>query len=185
MKQFVAELKGLTPYGQGKMHLEEKLPQELNDAYAERTWPARAHTAAGEVYIPPMAFKLMLESTARYAKTPIPGRLKETYTKHYRQGIIIPDPIMLGIQIADVQPAKVFTWAEPSRRSTRVWRYFPVIEQWAGVLTIIAIDDIFTAAVVEEHLRLGGKLVGIGVWRPESGGMWGKFDVTHFAEVEL
>lgn len=185
MKQFVAELKGLTPYGQGKMHLEEKLPQELNDAYAERTWRARMHQAAGEMYIPPMAFKLLLESTSRYLKAAIPGRLKETYTKHYRQGVLIPDPIMLGIRAEDVQPAKIFTWAEPQRKSTRVWRWFPMVEQWAGVLTIIAIDDIFTAEVVENHLRLGGKLVGIGVWRPESGGMWGKFDVTSFEEVDV
>lgn len=185
MKKFVAELKGLTPYGQGKNHQEPKLPQELNDAYAERTWRARAHTAAGEVYIPPMAFRLLLETTSRYLKTPIPGRLKETYTKHYRQGVMIPDPVMLGVHIDAMRVEKVFTWAEPQRKGTRVWRYFPVVDAWASLLTILAIDDIFTADVVEQHLMMGGKLVGIGVWRPESGGMWGKFDVTSFEEVDL
>lgn len=185
MKKFVAELKGLTPYGQGKNHQEEKLPQELNDAYAERTWRSKLHSAVGEVYIPPMAFKILLESTAKYLKTPIPGRLKETYTKHYRQGVIIPDPVMLGIRVEDVRYEKVFTWAEPQRRGTRVWRYFPVIDSWAGILSILAIDDIFTPKVIYEHLNMGGKLVGIGVWRPESSGLWGKFDVTNFEEVEL
>lgn len=187
MKQFVAELKGLTPYGQGKMHLEEKLPQELNDAYAERTWRSRAHTAAGEVYIPPMAFKLLLESIAKYLGDQIPGQGKRTYTAKYRQGVMIADPVMLGIRLEDLGYQKIFTSAGggQSRNETRVWRYFPVIEQWAGLLTILAIDDIFTPEVIERHLRLGGKLVGIGVWRPENGGMWGKFDVTSFAEVPI
>lgn len=186
MKQFVAELKGLTPYGQGKMHLEEKLPQELSDAYAERTWRSKLHSAAGEVYINPVAPKLLLETTARYLGDQIPGKGKATYTKHYRQGVIIPDPIMLGVSVEEVEVEKVFTWAEPQRRNgPRVWRYFPVIRQWAGVLTILAIDDIFTPEVVERHLQLGGKLVGFGVWRPENGGMWGKFDVTSFEEVAL
>lgn len=186
MKKFVAELAGLTPYGQGKNHQEEKLPQELSDAYAARTWRAKLHHAVGEVYIHPMAPKLLLETTARYLGEQIPGMGKATYTKHYRQGIIIPDPIMLGIHVDEVEVEKIFTYAEPQRRNgPRVWRYFPVIRHWAGVLTILAIDDIFTSEVVERHLQLGGKLVGFGVWRPENGGMWGKFDVTSFKEVPI
>jgi hypothetical protein len=187
MKKFIAELKSLTPYGQGKMHLEPKLPQELNDAYAERTWRARTHSAAGELYIPPMAFKLLLEATAKYLGDQIPGQGKRTYTAKYRQGVIIPDPVMLGIHVEDIGYQKIFTSAGggQSRHETRVWRYFPVIEQWAGILTILAIDDIFTADVVEKHLHQGGKIVGIGVWRPENGGMWGKFDVTSFEEVAI
>lgn len=186
MKKFVAELKGLTPYAQGKMHVEEKLPQELNDAYAARTWRAKLHQGVGEIYIPPQAPKLLLETTARYLGDQIPGKGKSTYTKHYRQGINIPDPIMLGIRVEEVECEKIFTWAEPQRRhGPRVWRYFPVIRHWAGVLTILAIDDIFTPEVIARHLQLGGTLVGLGVWRPENGGMWGKFAVTHFDEQSI
>ena len=82
MKRFVAELRSLTPYAQGKYHEEPRLPQELHDAYKQRTVLAQLHTAAGEVYIPPMAFKLCLRTTAQYLGEQIPGKGKERYTKH-------------------------------------------------------------------------------------------------------
>jgi hypothetical protein len=45
------------------------------------------------------------------------------------------------------------------------------------------VDDIFTAEVVKRHLELGGMITGIGVWRPENSGLWGKFTVTAFHET--
>jgi hypothetical protein len=187
MKAFRATLRSMTPYSQGKHHQEEKLPRELNDAYERRTFRAKCHTAAGEVYIPPMAFKLLLQSTAAYLGEQIPGKGKETYTKHYRQGVICPEPVMLGIQIEDVEEHRLFTPAQPGSRTnkTRVWKSFTLIPEWAGELHITAVDDIFTAEVIRRHLDIGGRLVGIGVWRPENSGMWGKFQVTAFEEVPV
>lgn len=184
MKVFRAELHSLTPYGQGRHHLDDKLPRELDDAYETRTYLSKCHQAAGELFIPPMAFKLLLRTTAGYLSEKIPGRGQETYTKHYRQGVICPEPVMLGLKVEEVRHVRIFTSSQPGKaKSGRVWKSFPVIDTWAGELYIHAVDDIFTPEVIHRHLDIGGRLVGIGVWRPENEGMWGKFQVTAFEEL--
>jgi hypothetical protein len=131
-----------------------------------------------------MCFKLLLESTAKYSGERIPGKGQETYTKHYRQGLICPEPVMLGMKPDEVTVQDVFVPSRPGKpKSPRVWKKFPVLPQWAGVLQMIAVDDIFTAEVVKRHLELGGMITGIGVWRPENSGLWGKFTVTAFHET--
>ena len=186
MKTFYADLTSLSWYAQGKHHITPKLPQELEQAYEERCVLQKLHTAAGEVYIPPMAFKLCLLDTARYLSMPIPGKGKSTYTKHFKQGVQCTEPIMVGLKAEEVRIEKVFTLAQPNNpKSGRVWKWFPIIEHWAGTLQILAIDDIFTIDVIRKHLQVAGGITGIGVWRPASGGLWGKFKLEDVREETL
>lgn len=187
MKIYDAYLTSVTPYGQGRYHDTPKLDREGGDEYEQRTWKCRLHTAAGHIYIPPMAFMRALQSTAQYLKLQIPGRGKETYTKNFRQGVLCNDPLLLPLTPEDVRLEKVFTSAQPGKgpNGPRVWRYFPVIDQWEGNVTFWVIDDIITQEVLHRHLELAGMITGIGVWRPQNGGMWGKFRVLDLTEKAL
>ena len=186
MRKFNAHLESVTPYGQGRYHDTPKLPRELHDAYEERTYLHKLHVSLNEIYIPPMAIKKCLEETAQYIKMPIPGRGKETYTKNIRQAVLINEPCMLGIAPAEVRLQKVFTLSQPAKpQGGRVWKYFPVIDQWAGVITILSLDEIVTEYVMRRHLEMGGLITGIGVWRPNRGGSWGKFRLTSLTEEEI
>lgn len=184
MKTFEAELRSLTPYSQGRYHNTPKEVKELDPAYEKRTVLNKLHTSMNEIFIPPMCFKLMLESTAGYSGERVPGKGQETYTKHYRRGVICAEPVMLGIKPDEVRIEELFLPSQPGKpKSPRVWKSFPIIDKWAGVLQIIAVDDIFTADVIHRHLAMGGLITGLGVWRPENSGMNGKFEVTAFREV--
>lgn len=186
MKTFIASLKSLTPYSQGKYHNTPKEPRELEQAYEERCCLLKLHVSLGEIYIPPMAFKKCLENTAGYLGEQIPGKGKERYTKHYRQGLMCTEPMLLGIGPQDVRIEKIFTSTQPGKKNSgRAWKWFPVINQWAGNLQIIAVDDIFTRDVIERHLSMAGVINGVGVWRPENGGMWGKFQLVKLEETTL
>jgi hypothetical protein len=185
MKLFTATLRSLTSYSQGRPHGLPKLPQELEQAYEERTVLAKLHTAVNEVFIPPMALKYCLTEGARYSADQIPGRGKERYTKHYIRGVICSEPIMLGITTEQVRIEKIFTWSQPSARTGRVWKWFPVIDRWEGTLQILAVDDILTPDVIKRHLTIAGTCIGIGVWRPENGGLWGKFQVLSVDEIAV
>jgi hypothetical protein len=47
------------------------------------------------------------------------------------------------------------------------------------------VDDIITVDLLERYLRVAGQITGIGLWRPENRGMWGKFQVTEIRETTL
>jgi hypothetical protein len=175
----------VTPYAQGRNHNTPRLSRELHEAYEERTCLFQLHVAVDQIYIPPMAFKQCLVETARYLKLQIPGKGKETYTKNFNQGVLCNEPVMLGLTPAQVRIEKVFTWSQPTtKRGGRVWKHFPVIDTWRGILQLWVIDDVITFEVLHKHLELAGMITGIGVWRPINGGMWGKFTVETLVEKE-
>lgn len=100
----IASLKSASPYSQSKMYRTEKLPKETSANYEIRTWRDRCHTTdSGEIFIPPMQFKNCLASAAQYSSTVIPGKGKATYTKHFKAGVIVHRPLLLGIQKEDVK----------------------------------------------------------------------------------
>ena len=186
MKLYQAHLASKTAYGQGRYHDTPKLERELHDAYEVRTYLHKLHTADDHVFIPPMAFKKCLEDTARYMKMPIPGRGKETYTKNFVQGVMCNEPVVLDIKASETRLEKVFTLSQPQKpQGGRVWKYFPVIPQWEGILPIWVLDDIITQEVLKRHLEIAGDITGIGVWRPQRGGLWGKFTLVGLQEKSL
>jgi hypothetical protein len=186
MKKFIATLESVSAYAQGRYHDTPKLPRENESDYEARTVHAKLHTAVGQIFIPPLAFKLCMETTARYLGEKVPDKGQATYTKFYRQGLICTEPILLNLTPEQVRVARVFIPSQPSKpKGGRVWKLFPVIDQWEGQLSIIAIDDLFTPQILLRHLTIGGLINGIGVWRPENGGLWGKFKVRSLDEEEI
>lgn len=184
MQRYTAHLVSSSAYAQGHYHNAPKLERELHDAYEERTVYSKMHTTPdGDIFIPPMAFKKCLEDTARYLKMQIPGRGKETYTKNFVQGVICSEPVFLRQTKDDAYIEKVFTLSQPGKANGgRVWKYFPVLKQWEGDLDIFVVDEMITKDILQKHLNLGGQITGVGVWRPQRGGMWGKFSCTALTE---
>ena len=63
----------------------------------------------------------------------------------------------------------------------RIMRYRPMFKQWM-LEFIIEFDDEIAVDAIKEALEIAGKYVGIGDWRPEKKGKFGKFQVTSFQE---
>ena len=53
-----------------------------------------------------------------------------------------------------------------------------------GVVTFIILDDIITEDVFTQVLRSAGMLVGIGRFRPENRGFYGRFAVERVEWIE-
>jgi hypothetical protein len=133
------------------------------------------------IIIPPRALKLCVEATAKYLSIQIPGKGKATYTKHFRSGVMVTDPVVLPQKRDNVQGEWVFVPADGKRGgSARVWKCYPTIEKWKGKATFYILDDTITEAIFEKFLREAGVLTGLGVYRPENGGEHGRFKVTKF-----
>jgi hypothetical protein len=181
MKIATATLVSAAPYSQSRSYSQEveKLPRETPDAYEQRTWRNKCHTdSEGRIFIPPMAFKMALDKGASMLGRQIPGKGKATYTKFFLSGCLVMEPLALGIKAEDVASDRIYANTDGKRGSgKRVWRTFPRIDKWRGDVVFNVLADEITPDVFEEHLKQAGAFVGIGRFRPENGGYYGRFIV--------
>ncbi len=187
MKKYEATIRSISPYSQSRYHEVPPLEKEGKDAYERRTWRHRMHTTeSGEVFIQPMAFKNCLSEAAKFLSIQIPGKGKATYTKHFEAGVMVIQPMMLGIQAEDVPGEAHFVPADGVRGSgKRVTRVFGRIDRWSGTLEIFVSDETVTLPVLEQVLKEAGSLIGIGRFRPRNNGFFGRFSVDSIKEVEV
>lgn len=179
MRIATVTLHGVAPYSQSRFHDTPKLEKEAPDDHEMRTWRERLSTTEdGHVFIPPMAFKKSLETAARFLSMQIKGRGKATYTKHFKAGVLVTDGLVLP-DLKDDVPGEVFFVPSDGRAGggKRVKRKFPVIRQWAGDVTYYILDETITPDVFEAHLKEAGNFIGIGRFRPENGGFYGRYAV--------
>ena len=185
MRHIIATIKGVSVYSQSKHHETPFLDRELKDAHEVRTWRERMHVnEEGYVFIPPTAIKNGLAATAKFLGHQIPGKGKQTYTKHFESGIMVIDPLVLPIRKDEVQAERLFVPSDGKRGgSRRVWKYFPVISDWGGDIIVYVLDDIITKDVFDLHLDAMGKFIGLGRFRPQNNGYYGRFEVVETIEV--
>lgn len=181
MKTATVKLKSLTPYNQSHQHFTEKAEsgKESHDEYEKRTWIEKGHyDENGNAYIPPMAFKGALAQAAQMLSIPIKGKGKSTYTKHFKAGVMVTDPLPLGVKKADVKPQWISCDPQGRKGGMGVMRAFPHYEKWEGEIEYHILDDTITKEVFEQVLRESGNFVGIGQFRPANGGYFGRFEVV-------
>lgn len=185
MKTYRARLKSKSPYSQSRHYTVEKLPKEGANDYEMRTWRNRMHvTSGGKVYIPPTAFKNCLSEAAKFLGIQIPGKGKNTYTKHIEAGILVTEPMVLDVLAEDVPGEELFVPASGRRGDgKRVTKKFPLIAEWSGEVTFFVVDETVTRDVLAHHLAEAGSLIGIGRFRPRNNGYYGRFVVESLEEV--
>ena len=152
---------------------------ETADAYEERCWRERAHAdSEGQLYIPGMAIKKMLDGVARFLKQKVPSKGSQTYIPYFGSGIFVASNMVLDKTLDDIEafPQFVPSDGKPGGGS-RVWRTFPLVRDWSGDATIHILHPVITEQVFREHLEQAGIFIGLGMWRPERKGFYGRFRV--------
>lgn len=187
MTMFVATLKSTSPISFSRFYSHDvaKKDGETPAAYEERTWRERVHTTDdGRIFIAPLAFKNALDAAAKYMGKQIPGRGKSTYTKRFASGVLVMDPLVLPVKKADVKGEWRLVPADGTPGGTRrVLKCFPVIDKWEGKIEIQVLDDTVTKDVLAEHLANAGMFIGIGSFRPERRGVYGRFKLMNLMLV--
>ena len=182
------QLKSVSPYSPSRNHNSPKKEKESHADYEKRTWREKAHfTDGGIVVIPQMAFKLCLEECAKYLSIQIKGKGKSTYTKHFTAGVLVTDPLPIGIKKDDLQENELFLPADGQRGGgKRVWKSFPIIHEWEGTVLWHILDQTVTEEVFLYHIKQAGMFIGLGSFRPRNGGYFGRFEVVghSWSEVE-
>ena len=180
MKTAIANLRSVSPYSQSAFHQTPKLDKESADDYERRTWRERCHVIEdGHLFIPPMAFKNCLSEAAQFLSQKVRGKGQATWTKHFKAGVLVTDPLVLPIKKTDVPGEWLMMNANGKPGvGSRVPRCYPLIPRWSGGVTFSIIDNEITEAAFTEHLKQAGMLIGIGRFRPINRGFYGRFEVV-------
>jgi hypothetical protein len=180
----IARLVGISPYSQSKnIDLEEhpKKPGEIPDDYEKRTAVFRKHVnGKGNIEIPQTAITNAVKEGAKRLALPIKGKRMQTYTKNFEAGVMMLESLDTGIKAEDVPLERLFLSSDgrPGGGGKRVWRYYPRIDAWDGDATFTIFDDVITEDVFLQVLASAGSLVGIGRFRPQNRGFYGRFKVA-------
>jgi len=189
MKTATVTITGLTRLQFGRYHQTEKLDKENNDDYESRCWREKAHydERTRQLYLPPQALKNAIVSTAKVMQLAIPGKGKSLYTKHFLMGTLCVDPALLRdaetgapLTVDDCIKVPVFGNSKGQRLGDgpRVMKYFPTLKPgWATDLVYHILDDTITKSVAEKVIAEIGNFNGFGVFRPQSGGHYGRFEI--------
>lgn len=183
MKTVVVQLQSMSPMAQGRYHTtpKENDGKESPDVYERRTWRAKMHTTPdGEwVVVPAFALKNCLSDAAQFLGMQIPGKGKQTYTKHFKAGVLVTDAMVLPVRAAEVTPLELFVPSDGVAGSgRRVVRLFPYVREWKGKATIYVVDETITESVLQGHLEAAGKFIGLGSFRVRNNGILGRFEVV-------
>jgi hypothetical protein len=182
-------LKSTAPYSQSRKHDTPKLNdgKETHDAHEKRTWREKCTVGDNdEMAIPAMALKQALDAVAKRLGDQIPGKGKSTYTKHFMGGVICESDVSIGWKKADVPGITLPCNSDGKRGSgKRVNRTFPQVPKWEGTATFAILDDTITRQVFERHLKEAGRFIGIGRFRPENGGLNGRFEPIKFSYEDV
>lgn len=181
------QLSSASPYSQSRYHATPKLDKEGNQDYAKRTWREFSHyDKDGMVFIPAMAFKNSLCEAAKFLSEKIPGKGNSTYTKHFDAGVMVIEPLPVGIHKDDLKCEVLFLNADGKKGGgTRVEKTYPIIHEWAGTVIYHIFDDTITEDVFNRYIKRSGQFIGVGRWRPRQGGMNGRFTVDSVVWEEM
>lgn len=187
MKQFIASLESVSRYSQSRQFGMDtpKEPKETHEDYERRVWRERCHTDdTGAVFIPPTAFSESIKAATGMDSQKIPGRRNETWKKHFVAGVMVPDGIALPVKKGAVKGEWLSLNSDGKKAGgTRVMRCMPYVDAWKGDISIHVFDDLITREILSHYIVQAGMLVGIGRFRPQNGGFYGRFKLLDLVEV--
>ena len=132
----------------------------------------------GKIYTPSTHIRGMLINAGKSFK--IVGKGKATYSKLIGSSIAVL-PEML---IHETQKWNTFSISavNPNTKG-RMMTHRPKLDKWSITFDLIFNEEDMPMEVIKQILDHGGQYVGIGDWRPDKKGQYGKFIVEKFEEV--
>jgi hypothetical protein len=180
MKIIEVEVTGISPLLQHRYPLENseepKAKAKNKQQNEDNVEQSLYRMPDGTIYQPAIHFISTMKRAG--SKYQVPGQGKATYKNIVGSGAVIVTPEAIPHRIQeweiDVRPVVI--------KSTkgRIPRKRPVLKSWALRFSIEYDPDEISPATIKELLEYAGRRVGIGDFRPECGGPFGRFMVTQF-----
>lgn len=188
MKTIKITIRGISEYSQSKKY-PDKVPASKAEAYDEENWRKHMHvTADGRVAIPGTGFKQAVEAAAKLTGDKVEGRGNTRWSSLMISGIMVTDNLVTDVK-ADKVECQTFSCDAKGNRgdyaSSRVDRRFPMIPAgWQATGEVHVINDDVTTEKVLDYVKMAGKCIGLGRFRPSKGGHNGRFILESYEVID-
>ena len=129
----------------------------------------------GKVQLPSVYIKNCITEASKQFK--IVGKGKSTYSKLVASTIDI-EPFLIDFKSGKYEVFRISA-VNPMTKG-RMMTERPKFTKWSASFEIVINDPAVPISVINEILEHAGKYVGVGDWRPEKKGMFGKFMIASF-----
>lgn len=185
MRKYEIEIKGITDYLMNRFDeatidtTSKKRTGSLKTKDKEQLEKKFYTTTDGEIYVPSTQIVGCLINAGKQFR--VVGKGKATYSKIFGANIQI-EPECLIMQNQKYSVFRI-SGVNPNTRG-RMMISRPRFSDWGLKFQLICYDDQIPSEVINQALEEGGRSVGIGDWRPDKKGRFGKFQVTKFKEIK-
>lgn len=187
MYRITVTVKGISPLSQSRMHATPFLERESHADYDLRTWREKCnYDSDGNVFVPAMAMKQAMDAAAKRLAIPDPDNKRASLTKFFVSDVICERHLLIGIK-KDAMPSITINANSDGVRGSgkRVLRTFPQTPYWGGSTSFLVMDEKITKDVFERVIRAAGQSIGVGQFRPERGGLNGRWEVVKLSQEKL
>ena len=181
MYRAIVTIKGISALSQSRQHYCDKLEGESHEAYDLRCWREKANydQKTGEIFVPNMAFKQSLDASAKRLAIPDPDNKRANFTKFFVSDVLCESNMPIGVFKDKIGYVDINANVDGVRGSgKRVRRRFPQTPEWGGTVSFLVMEEKITPEIFERVMRGSGRSIGVGQFRPEKGGVNGRFEVT-------
>jgi hypothetical protein len=181
------DIEGVAPLSQSRQHPTDYLDGESNDAYDKRTWREKCNSDdKGIVFVPAMAFKQAMDVAAKRLAIPDPDNKRANFTKYFVSDVLPECNMSIGIH-KDAMPSVTISANVDGVRGSgkRVPRTFPQTPTWKGRMSFIVMEEKITPEIFLRVIKSAGQSIGVGQFRPEKGGINGRFNVSNMRVEKL
>jgi hypothetical protein len=189
MYRAIVSLKGTAPLSQSKQHQAEWLDGESNEDFDKRTWREKCnYDDDGIVFVPAMAFKQAMDTAAKRLAIADPDNKRANLTKYFVSDVICENNLSLGVRKEDMPSIRISANVDGVRGSgKRVPRTLPQIQEWAGQTSFLIMEEKIKPEIFQKVLATAGRSIGVGQFRPEKGGLNGRFEIQKikFEKMEI
>jgi len=130
-----------------------------------------------KICLPAVYLKNCITEASKQFK--IIGKGKSTYSKIVASTVDI-EPFMIELKSGKYEIFRISA-VNPMTKG-RMMTERPKFNKWSAEFEVVINDPAVPVSVINEILEHAGKYVGVGDWRPEKKGMFGKFMITSFKQ---
>jgi hypothetical protein len=171
------QIEGITPllFNRFRDTQIEGKSKKRTGAQTESDIEDKLYVVDEKICLPAVYIKNCITEASKQFK--IVGKGKSTYSKLVASTVDI-EPFMIELKAGKYEVFRISA-VNPMTRG-RMMTERPEFNKWSAEFEIIINDPAVPISVVNEILEHAGKYVGVGDWRPQTKGMFGKFMITSF-----